>query len=127
MHARREVLWFWGSSALAAALFAAVAPLLLSLTRLRADTAAGRERVWLATVFCTGMMVLLLGTSSALGVRVNLLRYFAPGPELGDSREREGASAARRRGPYTRNAALWCVSTGAFLVAIYFALWAYLG
>ena len=120
----RPAAVFWGSAALAAGAFAALAPHLLPFGALGIVTAADRERAWLLTVFCAGVMALLFGGSGALGA-FNFLTFrdvAEAGSVLKAKEERRKAGKAEAI-PYTRNFALWVVATGAFLVAIYFALW----
>jgi len=125
MELRRGAAVFWGSAALAAAAFAALAPHLLPFGMLGLEQAADRERAWLLTVFCAGIMALLFGASGALGV-AGLLSFrdvAEAGSVLKAKEEKQKARAAAGTIPYTRNFALWLVATGAFLVAAYFALW----
>ena len=124
---RNPVLVFWGSAVLAAAAFAALVPLLFPFRALGLVTEADRERVWLLTVFCAGVLAVLFGASGAMGT----LSYLAwrDVDEAGSVREalRKRAQAKREPGPYTRNFAVWTVATGCFLIGIYFALWLALG
>ena len=125
----RPVLFFWGSAALFAAVFAVLAPHLLPYDALGILTQADRERAWLLTVFCGGVFAVLFGSSTLIG------RGSAVGlrdvVEAGSARValERAAEARRAKGvePYTRNFGAWTVVSGVFLIAIYFGLWQALG
>ncbi|MFL5540428.1 MAG: hypothetical protein ACJ8J0_15670 [Longimicrobiaceae bacterium] len=120
---RRDDLRFWGSAVLAAAVFAALVPVLFPFRALGLDPAAERTRIWLLTVFCAGVMALLFGVSGVIGSRFVGLRDVleAKSATIAIERERESRKAlSGRRG--WRNAGGWTVAAGASLIAIYFVL-----
>ena len=119
---------FFGSAAGFTVLFAALVPVLFPFRALGLDPAVEREPVWLLTVFCTGVMMALFGTSALLGgLRFVGMREVldAGGVRAAlDRRDRERARAATDDGGGFRgNFAHWCVATGGMLVGAYFILW----
>jgi hypothetical protein len=116
-------LRFWGSAAAASIGFAALVPLLIAV----ADPAEDRHFVWLLTVFTAGVMLALFGLAALIGGRRSV--------GLRDVIEAKGVVNALRRveqdrsesPPYTSNAAVWCIVTGALLLVVYFALLMALG
>jgi hypothetical protein len=119
----RTDLRFWGSAALAAVVFAVLVPLLFPFRAAGLDPAAERSRIWLLTVFCAGVMALLLGLSGVLGARFVGVRdvYFARGVQGAVEQHRQSAAAPRSR--RWRNAGGWTVAAGGSLIVIYFVLW----
>ena len=113
---------FWGSAAAASIGFAALVPLPIALS-----PAQDRHHVWLLTVFTAGVMLSLFGLAALIGGRRSV--------GLRDVIEAKGVVNALRRveqdrgesPPYTSNAAVWCIVTGALLLVVYFALWMALG
>jgi hypothetical protein len=121
----RPELRFWGSAVLAAVVFAALVPLLFPFGALGFDAAADRTRVWLLTVFCAGVMLVLFGLSGVLGAARFLgLRDVleAKSATIAIERQRQSREAAAAA-PRWRNAGGWTVAAGASLIAIYFVLW----
>jgi hypothetical protein len=116
-------LRFWGSAAAASIGFATLVPLLVAA----ADPVEDHRFVWLLTVFTAGVMLALFGLAALIGGRRSV--------GLRDVIEAKGVVNALRRveqdrsesPPYTANAAVWCMVTGALLVVIYLALWMALG
>ncbi len=126
MAADRATLTFWGTSLGAATTFAALVPLVFPFTRLGLLTEADRDRAWLLTVFCAGVLLALFGLSTWIGgARLLSIRDVTEAGGVKEAIERRRLVNRTPDGglPYTRNAAAWAVATGAFLVAIYFALW----
>ena len=122
---RRDALVFWGSAALAAAAFATLAPLLL-LKGLGPMMEGDRERIWMLTVFCAGVMALLFGASGMLGATSYItVRDVKDAGSVLEALKRQRHRHTDRdgAGPYTSNFAFWVIATGAFLMAIYSALW----
>ena len=117
---RREDVRFWGSAVLAAAVFAALVPLLFPFRALGLELE--RTRIWLLTVFCFGVMALLFGLSGVIGSRFVGVRDVleAKSATIAIERERESRKALAGRG--WRNAGGWTVAAGASLIAIYFVL-----
>lgn len=117
----RPALRFWGSAVLAAAVFAALVPVLFPFRALGLDPSSDRPRIWMLTVFCAGVMALLFGVSGMIGGRFLGLR---------DVLEAKSATIAIERHRQTReglgrgwrNAGGWTVAAGASLIAIYFGL-----
>ena len=115
-------LRFWGSAAGACIGFTALAPLIIAWS-----PAEDRQFVWLLTVFTAGVMMALFGLAALISGRRSV--------GLRDVIEAKGVGAALARArqdrteseAYTSNAAVWCVVTGALLIAAYFALWMALG
>lgn len=111
-------LRFWGSAAAASIAITALAPLAVAL-----GPAEDRQRVWLLTVFVTGVMLVLFGVAALISGRRSVgLRDVIEARGVGQALAR--VRQDRTESPaYTHNAAVWCVVTGALLVAAYFALW----
>jgi uncharacterized membrane protein (DUF373 family) len=117
-----RALRFWGSAAAVSIGFAALVPFPIALS-----PAADRHHVWLLTVFTTGVMLALFGLAALISGRRSV--------GLRDVIEAKGVVNALRRveadrsesPPYTANAAVWCVVTGALLVVVYFAVWMTVG
>ncbi|MFL5385123.1 MAG: hypothetical protein ACJ8GN_21590 [Longimicrobiaceae bacterium] len=120
---RREDLRFWGSAVLAAAVFAALVPVLFPFGALGPVLPAERTRIWLLTVFCTGVMALLLGLSAVIGSRLVGLRDVLDAKSAAIAIERHRESRRSMTGRGWRNAGGWTVAAGASLIAIYFILW----
>jgi len=116
---------FWGSAPLAAIVFAALVPLLFPFRGLGLDPAADRPRIWMLTVFCAGVLSLLLGASGllsrAIGVRDVLEERSAT---IAIERLRQSREASRARG--RMNAGTWTLAAGASLIVIYCVLLAVL-
>lgn len=125
----RSALRFWGSAVLAAVVFAALVPVLFPFRAAGLDPAADRARVWMLTVFCVGVMALLLGGSGLIGgVRGMGLRDVLEAKSATIAIERQlqaRADLTLSRG--WRNAGGWTVAAGGSLIAIYFVLLAVLG
>ena len=114
-------LRFWGSAIGAAAAFALLVPLLFPFHAVGLDPAADRARIWMLSVFCAGVVALMLGLSGALGSRYLGVRdvYYARGvTQAVDWHQKAGA--VPRRG--WLNAGVWTLAAGASLIAIYFVL-----
>jgi len=103
----RPALRFWGSAVLAAAGFAALVPLLFPFRALGLDPAADRPRIWLLTVFCAGVMALLLGVSGMIGGHFLGLRDVleAKSATIAIERHRQAREGLAGRG--WRNAGGW--------------------
>jgi hypothetical protein len=120
---RRSGLSFWGSAVLAAAALAALVPLLFPFGALGLDSAADRSRVWLLTVFCAGVMLVLFGLSGLPGSRWVGVRDVVEAKSAAIAIERQRQSREGAAGRGWRNAGGWTVAAGASLIAIYFVLW----
>jgi hypothetical protein len=115
-------LRFWGSAAAASIAFAALVPLPIALS-----PAPDRHRIWLLTVFTTGVMMALFGLAGLISGRRSVgMRDVIEAKGVVNALQRVGRDRAESPG-YTRNAAVWCMVTGALLVVVYFALWMALG
>ena len=115
-------LRFWGSAAAVCIGFTAVAPLIIAWS-----PAEDRQRVWLLTVFTAGVMMALFGLAALVSGRRSVgVRDVIDAGGVRQALERAGRQRAESP-PYTANAAVWCVVTGALLIAAYFALWMALG
>ena len=121
--ARSRTLIFWGSAALFAALFAALVPLLFPFQALRLVTPEDRERVWLLTVFCAGVMAVLFGLSGLVGTLgyIGVRDVHETGSVIEAMKQRARARKTDARS--TRSFGVWIVAAGGFLVAAYFVLW----
>lgn len=125
----RPALRFWGSAAAASIAFAALVPVLFPFRLFDLDRSVDRDRIWLLTVFCTGVLLVLFGASAWLGGRraVGMRDVVdAGGAQKALERARAGRGDDGEEG-YTRNAAAWCVATGTLLLVAYSALFAALG
>jgi hypothetical protein len=120
---------FWGSAAGVAMAFAGLVPVLFPFRRLGLVTAADQGRVWLLVVFIAGVVAILFGTAALLGgPRMITVRDVVDEGGVAKARaSREAAARARAERRTYGNAATWLMTTGAFLVAIYFVLWAIQG
>ena len=125
----RSALRFWGSAVLVAIVFAALVPVLFPFRAAGMDPAADRPRIWMLTVFCAGVMALLLGGSGLIGGgRLLGLRDVieAKSATVAIERQRQArAELTASRG--WRNAGGWTVAAGGSLIAIYFVLLTVLG
>jgi len=119
----RSGLRFWGSAVLAAAAFAALVPLLFPFGALGLDPAVERTRIWLLTVFCAGVMLVLFGLSGWLGSRFLGVRDVVEAKSAPLAIERQRQSRANRAAGRWRNAGGWTVAAGGSLIVIYFVLW----
>jgi hypothetical protein len=121
----RKVFWI---SAFGAALgFAGVVALLFPYGALGIHTAAEVQRAWLLTVFTGGAMAICFGVSGLLGMITPIT--FGDVAQAGSVIAAIETRQEERRqltSPFY-NFAGWTVSTGAFLVLIYFAGWISLG
>lgn len=120
---RREVVRFWGSAVLVAAGWAVASSVLFPYESLGMVTGADRSRVWLLTLWSSGMMAICFGIAGILG-------YSSPlgFKEVAESGSLTQAFEARRRsrrqaGSFYSNFAWWLIVTGAMLIAIYFLVW----
>ncbi|HEY0019021.1 MAG TPA: hypothetical protein VGC13_22155 [Longimicrobium sp.] len=115
-------LRFWGSAAGACIAFTALTPLIIAWS-----PAEDRARIWLLTVFTAGVMMVLFGLAGLISGRRSVgMRDVIDAGGVGQALARAGQD--RSESPaYTHNAAVWCVVTGALLIAAYFALWMALG
>ena len=122
---RRSTVVFWGSAVLVAAVFSALVPVLMPYEALRLVLEADRERAWLLTVFCGGVMALMFGLTGALGGPKLLgVRDVMEAGSIADAQARVAQTHAEREArSYDRNFGVWLVVVGAFLIAIYFGLW----
>lgn len=113
---------FWASTAGAGIVFALLVPVLFPFRALGLSPAADRDRVWLLTVFCAGVMALFFGLGGALGGRFLGIRdvYFAGSAHKAVERHKQSGEALKQRG--WMNAGVWTVAFGASLIAIYFVL-----
>ncbi len=118
MAAVSGALRFWGSAALAAAVLAALALLVPLHPALSAATPEHRERAWLLTVFCSGVMLLLFGATARLGGLRGISAQDVV--EAGSVRE---AMERRKKGArgLLALADRWVMAAGAWMIAIYLA------
>jgi len=119
-------LTFWGSALGVAMAFAGLVPVLFPFRALGLVTEADRERVWLLVVFAAGIVAILFGAAALLGgpKMITLRDVVERGGVTQARAARDATERARLERPRYGNAALWMLATGAFLVAIYFLLWA---
>jgi hypothetical protein len=115
-------LGFWGSAVGAGVVFALLVPVLFPFRALGMSPAADRDRVWLLTVFCAGVMALMFGASGAVGGRFLGIRdvYFAGSARDALEKHEQAGRAVKARG--WMNAGTWTVAFGGSLIAIYFVL-----
>jgi len=121
----RKIFWI---SAFGAALgFAGVVALLFPFGALGLHSATEMQRAWLLTVFTGGAMAICFGVSGLLGLITPVT--FGDVAQVGSVVAAVEARQEERRrltNPFY-NFAGWTVSTGAFLVLIYFTGWISLG
>jgi hypothetical protein len=115
-----RTLRFWGSAAAAAAVFAALLPLLFPFGALGLSRAADGHRVWLLCVFCAGVLALLLGGWALLAGRMVGVREVMEAGGAAQALERRRAAGV---GAGWRNAGVWTLAAGGWLLLIYFVLW----
>lgn len=127
----RSARMFFGSAAAFAAAFAALVPVVFPFGLIGEYSATDRERVWLVSVFATGVMMALFGVSARLGGFSFVTTRAVV--ESGGVRNVLAHRAAEKRkqasedtGGFRGDFATWVIVTGVFLLCIYFALWAYL-
>jgi len=123
----RAALKFWGSAVLAAAVFAALVPVLFPFRALGLDRSADRPRIWLLTVFCAGVMAVLFGASGLAFGRLLGLRDVLEAKSATIAIERQRQAREELTGRGWRNAGGWTVAAGMSLLVIYFVLLAVLG
>jgi hypothetical protein len=120
----RGFLVYWGTAIGVAVGIAATAAAFLPYEALRLHTVAERERAWLLTVWTAGTFAVLFGISAMLGTFNGI--GFRDVVEAG-SVQKAGELHRSHAGPdpsaYTRRFDWWLVTTGALLLAIYFAGW----
>ena len=119
----RAAVRFWGVALAVAAGWAVASSLLVSVEPLGFDTGAERLRVWLLTLWTSGVMAICFGAAGILGFSAPL--GFREVAEAGSLTE---AVAARRRAgrgsqAFHRNFAWWMIVTGAMLIGTYFLAW----
>jgi hypothetical protein len=114
---------FWISAIGGAVVFAALMALLFPYRSLGMTTLPEMQRAWLLTVFTGGVMAICFGVSGLLSA-VSPVTFS----EVHDAGSVTAALDARREArrqlasPFY-NFAGWTVSTGIFLILIYFAGW----
>ena len=119
---------FWGSAAAVSIVFAALAPFLVPYRAIGLDPAADRDFVWLLTVFCAGVLLILFGTGALISGRRSVgVRDVIDAGGVRQAVDRARAAGPKEESRYTENAAVWCLVTGVLLLVIYFALYAVLG
>jgi hypothetical protein len=116
---------FWGSTILAALLFALIARTLFPYSLLSFDSPEDRYRIWLLTLWTSGVMAICFGLTGLLtsivppGFRdVNDAGSVAAALEARREQRRQMGNSA------FYNFAGWTVTTGILLILIYFAAWA---
>jgi hypothetical protein len=113
---------FWISSVIAAAAFSVLSVWLFPYAPLGIEGEARRYQVWLLTLWTTGVMSICFGATGLFSSIIPLgFRDVAEAGSVAAARE-----ARRRRysvdSPFF-NFAGWAVTTGSFLLIIYFAAW----
>ena len=115
--------YFWASSAATAAAMGALAAIAFPFGALGLETVDERQRAWLLTVWTCGIMAVCFGVTGLLGGLNPIgVRDVA---EAGSVRAAVDArrEANRKREKSFYNFAGWTVSTGGFLLLVYFAGW----
>jgi hypothetical protein len=121
----RRVEFFWGTAVTAAIGFAILSFFLLPYEALRITTDAERHRAWLLTLWTGGVFGILFGTSALLGAFRGIGfrdAYEAGGREQAAERHRNVVKPWARE-PFHSSFAWWIITTGFFLVGLYFAAW----
>lgn len=121
----RAAAVFWGSAVAVALVFAAAAAALLPYDALRLYTAAERERAWLLTVWTGGVMAILFGLTATIGWRggIGFRDVVEAGSLKKAAEKRRQAKRQQEEDSFHSRFDWWLISTGGFLVAIYFVGW----
>jgi hypothetical protein len=121
----RTVTIFWGSAVGVALVFAAAAAALLPYDALRLYTAAERERAWLLTVWTGGVMAILFGLSATIGWvgGIGFRDVVEAGSVKKAAEKRRQVERQHKQDSFHSRFDWWLISTGVFLVLIYFAGW----
>ncbi len=123
----RSAMRFWGSAAGVSIAFSALVPVLFPFEAIGLPPEE-HDFVWLLTVFCAGVMLMLFGLSAWMGGRRGIgMRDVVEAGGVTQALQRAGRGPSADEGSYTENAAAWSVATGGLLIVIYFALFAALG
>ena len=125
----RQMLLFWGSALGVAIGFALLAPLLVPFRRLGLETLADRQRVWLVTLWCGGVLAVLFGASSLLGTfgGIGARDVLESGSVHLAVEERHRSRRQWGAEPFHRSFGWWSVSVGLLLLVFYFIAWLVLG
>lgn len=120
---------FWLSSLAAAVGLSVAIAFLFPFGMLGIEPGPERERGWLLTVFTSGVMAICFGASALLGWIAPLtVRDVDDAGNVNAALDaRREAMSRMRSSPFFYNFAGWTVSTGGFLLLIYFAGWIYTG
>ena len=115
---------FWVSTVSAALLIALLSRTLFPFSLLSFDSAEDRQRIWLLTLWTTGVMAICFGLTGLL------TSIVPPGfREVNDAGSVAAALEARREQRQQMgdsafyNFAGWMVTTGIILILLYFAAW----
>lgn len=121
----RAALRFLGSALGMALAVAATVALFFPYRAVGALSGAERERIWLLTVWTAGVLAVLFGLTARLGwARGMGVREVS---EAGSFRAALDALRRSERAATVRQADVWIIATGVFLIGIYFAGWLLLG
>jgi hypothetical protein len=120
-----QARFFWATALFATLGYAAATYYLLPYDALRAATDAERYRVWLLTLWTTGVFGVLFGMSALLGAfrGVGFSDIHSAGG-VQEAVHRHRASLKRAGGePFHGSFGWWTVCTGLLLIAAYFVAW----
>lgn len=122
---RRDAVRFWGAAVGVAAAWAVASSVLFPYEALGVETGAERARVWLLTLWTSGVMAICFGAAGILGYATPI--GFREVSEAGSLTRAlaERRRARQREGSLHSNFAWWLVVTGAMLIAIYFLVWGF--
>lgn len=114
---------FWLTAPVAAGVFAALAAIALPYGMLGLDSEAERIRGWLLTVWTAGVLAICFGASGLLGGLLPItFRDVAEAGSVGAAIDARRDARRSESSPFY-NFAGWLVTTGAFLLLVYFAGW----
>lgn len=119
----RVAIRFWVSAVAVAVGWAVLASACFPYDAVGAETGADRARIWLLTLWSSGVMAICFGVAGILGYSTPLgFKEVADAGSLTQAME-ERRRMRRTVGSLHSNFAWWLMVTGAVLILIYFLVW----